>query len=196
MINADDFARAWASKDVSAFSVHVDPGTTPRQARSAIQAALGPHTGLAVQTSAQHADKLRAITRQGLERLSQIATLILLAAVLAMGAAMGAMIWQRRPRLAKLKLEGFARAELWHTILMESFLLLGVGCTTGALFGLLGQQLLDHALSTVINYPVVSSLGIVSAVISLAIVTAAAVVMVAAPGYFASRVPAALALQD
>jgi putative ABC transport system permease protein len=196
MINADDFARAWASKDVSAFSVHVDPGTTPRQARSAIQAALGPHTGLAVQTSAQHADKLRAITRQGLTRLSQIATLILLAAVLAMGAAMGAMIWQRRPRLAKLKLEGFARAELWHTILMESFLLLGVGCTTGALFGLLGQQLLDHALSTVINYPVVSSLGIVSAVISLAIVTAAAVVMVAAPGYFASRVPAALALQD
>jgi hypothetical protein len=43
---------------------------------------------------------------------------------------------------------------------------------------------------------VVTSLGIVGAVISLAIVTAAAVVMVAAPGYFASRVPAALALQD
>jgi hypothetical protein len=59
-----------------------------------------------------------------------------------------------------------------------------------------GQQLLDHALSTVINYPVVSSLGIIDAISSLALVTAAAVVMVAAPGYFASRVPAALALQD
>jgi hypothetical protein len=41
-----------------------------------------------------------------------------------------------------------------------------------------------------------SSLGILDAIISLALVTAAAVVMVAAPGYFASRVPAGLALQD
>ena len=196
IISADDYARAWESTDVSAYSVRVKPGITPRQIRGEIQTALGPQTGLAVQTSEQHEDKLVAITRQGLTRLSQIATLILIAAILAMAAAMGALIWQRRPRLAKLKLEGFARTELWQTIVMESFLLVGVGCTTGALFGLLGQQLLDHALSTVINYPVVSSLGILDAIISLALVTAAAVVMVAAPGYFASRVPAALALQD
>ena len=196
IISADDYARAWESTDVSAYSVRVKPGITPRQIRGEIQTALGPQTGLAVQTSEQHEDKLVAITRQGLTRLSQIATLILIAAILAMAAAMGALIWQRRPRLAKLKLEGFARTELWQTIVMESFLLVGVGCTTGAIFGLLGQQLLDHALSTVINYPVVSSLGIIDAVISLALVTAAAVVMVAAPGYFAAKVPAALALQD
>ena len=181
---------------MSAFSVHVNPGSTRPQIRSEIQAALGPHTGLAVQSAEQHEGKLVEITRQGLTRLSQIATLILIAAILAMAAAMGALIWQRRPRLAKLKLEGFARTELWQTIVMESFLLVGVGCTTGAIFGLLGQQLLDHALSTVINYPVVSSLGILDAIISLALVTAAAVVMVAAPGYFAAKVPAALALQD
>jgi putative ABC transport system permease protein len=196
IISAEDYARAWESNDVSAYSVHVQPGSTPNQVRDEIRTALGPHTGLAVQTSAQHEGKLVEITRQGLTRLSQIATLILIAAILAMAAAMGALIWQRRPRLAKLKLEGFARTELWQTIVLESFLLVGVGCTTGALFGLLGQQLLDHALSTVINYPVVSSLGIIDAIISLALVTAAAVVMVAAPGYFASRVPAALALQD
>jgi putative ABC transport system permease protein len=196
IISAEDYARAWESNDVSAYSVRVQPGSSPRVVRREIQIALGPHTGLAVQTSGQHEDKLVAITRQGLTRLSQIATLILIAAILAMAAAMGALIWQRRPRLAKLKLEGFARTELWQTIVMESFLLVGVGCTTGAIFGLLGQQLLDHALSTVINYPVVNSLGILDAIISLALVTAAAVVMVAAPGYFASRVPAALALQD
>jgi putative ABC transport system permease protein len=196
IISAEDYARAWESTDVSAYSVRVKPGIAPRQIRSEIQTALGPQTGLAVQTSEQHEDKLVAITRQGLTRLSQIATLILIAAILAMAAAMGALIWQRRPRLAKLKLEGFARTELWQTIVMESFLLVGVGCTTGAIFGLLGQQLLDHALSTVINYPVVSSLGIIDAVISLALVTAAAVVMVAVPGYFAAKVPAALALQD
>jgi putative ABC transport system permease protein len=196
ILSAEDYARAWASNEVSAFSVRVNPGSTPRQVRGEIQTALGPHTGLAVQTSEQHEGKLVEITRQGLTRLSQIATLILIAAILAMAAAMGALIWQRRPRLAKLKLEGFARTELWGTIVLESFLLVGVGCATGAIFGLLGQQLLDHALSTVINYPVVSSLGIIDAVISLALVTAAAVVMVAAPGYFAAKVPAALALQD
>ena len=196
VISAEDYARAWESNEVSAFSVRVSPGSTPIQVRDEIRTALGPHTGLAVQTAEHHEAKLVEITRQGLTRLSQIATLILIAAILAMAAAMGALIWQRRPRLAKLKLEGFARTELWQTIVLESFLLVGVGCTTGAIFGLLGQQLLDHALSTVINYPVVSSLGILDAIISLALVTAAAVVMVAAPGYFAAQVPAALALQD
>jgi putative ABC transport system permease protein len=196
ILSAEDYARAWESNEVSAFSVRVNPGVSAHQVRDEIQTALGPQTGLAVQTAEQHEGKLVSITRQGLTRLSQIATLILIAAILAMAAAMGALIWQRRPRLAKLKLEGFARTELWQTIVLESFLLVGVGCATGAIFGLLGQQLLDHALSSVINYPVVSSLGILDAVISLALVTAAAVVMVAAPGYFASRVPAALALQD
>jgi putative ABC transport system permease protein len=196
IINSQDYAQAWGSSDISSFGVRAKTGVSPSQLRGEIQTALGPHTGLAVQTARQHEAKLVEITRQGLTRLSQIATLILIAAIMAMAAAMGAMIWQRRPRLAKLKLEGFARTELWHTILVESALLLGVGCTTGAVFGLLGQQLLDHALSTVINYPVVSSLGIVDALVSLTIVTAAAVVMVAAPGYFASRVPAGLALQD
>jgi putative ABC transport system permease protein len=196
ILNSSDFEKAWGSSDISAFGVRARPGVSPVQLRGEVRKALGPNTGLAAQTAQQHEAKLVEITRQGLTRLSQIATLILIAAIMAMAAAMGAMIWQRRPRLAKLKLEGFARTELWHTILVESALLLGVGCFTGAVFGLLGQQLLDHALSTVINYPVVSSLGIVDALVSLTIVTAAAVVMVAAPGYFASRVPAGLALQD
>jgi putative ABC transport system permease protein len=196
IISAVDFARAWESSEVSAFTVRVSPGNTPAEVGDEIRAALGPNTGLAVQTAAHHEGKLVEITRQGLTRLSQIATLILVAAILAMAAAMGALIWQRRPRLAKLKLEGFAHIELWQTIVLESFLLVGVGCTTGAIFGLLGQQLLDHALSTVINYPVVSSLGFVGAIVSLALVTAAAVIIVAAPGYFAADVPAALALQD
>jgi putative ABC transport system permease protein len=186
LMNANDYANAWGSSDASAYNVLMQPGVSPEQGRREVQAALGSSTGLAAQTAQQHADKLRAITRQGLTRLSQIATLILVAAVMAMAAAMGAMIWQRRPRLAKLKLEGFPPNELWHTILLESVILLGV----------FGQQLLDRALNIVINYPVVSSVGVVVALSSLALVTAAAVLMVAIPGYFAARVPASLALQD
>jgi putative ABC transport system permease protein len=196
LMNADDYARASGSTDASAYNVLMKPGVAPEQGVHEIRAALGPGTALAAQTSMQHANTLRAITRQGLARLSQIATLILVAAVMAMAAAMGAMIWQRRPRLAKLKLEGFPHRELWYTIVLESLMLLGVGCFSGAVFGLFGQQLLDRALNIVINYPVVSSVGVIVALSSLALVTASAVLMVAIPGWFAARVQASLALQD
>jgi putative ABC transport system permease protein len=196
VMGAPDYAKASGSSDASAYNVLMKPGVSPEQGVREIRAALGPETGLAVQTAEGHANTLRAITRQGLTRLSQIATLILVAAVMAMAAAMGAMIWQRRPRLAKLKLEGFPHRELWYTIVLESLMLLGVGCFSGAVFGLFGQQLLDRALNIVINYPVVSSVGVVVALSSLALVTASAVLMVAIPGWFAAKVQASLALQD
>ncbi|MFZ2112662.1 MAG: ABC transporter permease [Solirubrobacteraceae bacterium] len=196
VMSANDYANAWSSSDASAYNVLMAPGVSPEQGVHEIRAALGGGTALAVQTAEQHANTLRSITRQGLERLSQIATLILVAAVMAMAAAMGAMIWQRRPRLAKLKLEGFPHRELWYTIVLESLMLLGVGCFSGAVFGLFGQQLLDRALNIVINYPVVSSVGVIVALSSLALVTASAVLMVAIPGWFAAKVQASLALQD
>ena len=196
VMNADDYARAWGSLDVSAYSVLLNPGVPPAQAVRAIQRALGPHSGLAVQTAAQHTLRQSALSRQALARLTQIATLIPIVAVLAMAAAMGAMIWQRRPRLAKLKLEGLPRADLWHTILLESLLLLGVGCLTGAIFGLYGQQLADRALAQTINFPVVYSVTALTALASLALMTSTALAILAIPGWFASSVPASLALQD
>jgi putative ABC transport system permease protein len=196
VLNANDFADATRPPQASAFNLLLAPGTPPNRARAAVQRALGPNSGLTVQTARQHADKQRKLTRDGLARLSQIATLILVAAILATAAAMGAMVWQRRPRLAKLKLEGFSPRELWGTILLESVLLLLVGCAGGALLGLLGQQLLDRALASVINYPVVRSVALPTALAALAIVTAAALAVLSVPGYFAARVSASLALQD
>ena len=196
IMNADDYARAWQSADASAYNVLLDPGTTPRAAAREIRTALGPNSGLAVQSARAHAGEQDALSRQGLERLNQIATLILVVAVLAMAAAIGNMLWQRRPRLAKLKLEGFPRAQLWRTILLESALLLAVGCLSGAIFGLYGQQLLDRALANVINFPVVYSVAVLSAFVSVAIVAAAALLIIAIPGYLATGVPPAVALQD
>ncbi len=196
VMNASDYAHAWGSEAASAYNVLLDPGVAPAQARREIERALGPRTGLAVETAEQHADRQRTLSRQGLQRLTQIATLILIVAVLAMAAAMANMVWQRRPRLAKLKLEGFPVGELWRTILLESVLLVGVGCMSGAVFGLYGQQLLDRALANVIGFPVVYSFGGLVAVTSFAIVTVASVVIVALPGYLATGVPPAVALQD
>ena len=196
VINATDYARAWASRDASAYSVLLTPGTAPAVAARAIERTLGAGSGLTVQSARQHAGEQRALSREALASLTQIATLIPIVAVLAMAAAIGAMVWQRRPRLAKLKLEGLPRAELWRTILLESLLLLGVGCLTGAAFGLYGQQLADRALAHVINFPVVYSVTVTAALRSVALVSAAALAILAIPGYLASSVPAALALQD
>jgi putative ABC transport system permease protein len=196
IMSAAEYARAWGSGDPSAYNVLLDPGTSPAQASREIARALGPSSGLSAQTAHAHAAEQNSLSRQGLQRLTQIATLILVVAVLAMAAAIGNMLWQRRPRLAKLKLEGFPRSELWRTILLESVLLLAVGCLTGAIFGLYGQQLLDRALANVVNFPVVYSIAALSALSSVAIVTIAAVVIIAIPGYLAAGVPPAVALQD
>jgi putative ABC transport system permease protein len=202
VMNASDYARAWGSGDATAYAITLDPGVTPSQGAREIERALGPggrgphRSGLAVETAAQHATRQSALSREALARLTQIAALIPLAAVLAMAAAMGALVWQRRPRLAKLKLEGLARAELWRTILLESLLLVGVGCLTGAIFGLYGQQLADRALADAINFPVVHSITALTGLESVALVSATALAILALPGYIAACVPAAMALQD
>jgi len=196
VMSAADYARAWGGPAASAYDVLLDPGVSRQAAVGEIARALGPGSGLAVETAARHAGRERSLSRQGLARLGQIAALILVGAVLAMAAAMGAMLWQRRPRLAKLKLEGFSRAQLWRTVLLESVLLLGTGCVLGAAFGLYGQQLLDKALASVIGFPVVASVAVPSAAVSLALVLTAAALVLAAPGWIAVRVPAGLALAD
>lgn len=196
IMNATNYASAWASQDASAYSVRVDAGVSPTRGVREIRRALGRRSGLSVETASQHTAQQRALSREALTRLTQIATLILLVAILAMAAAMGAMVWQRRPRLAKLKLEGLPRVELWHTILLESLLLLGVGCSTGAIFGLYGQQLADRALTNTINFPVVYSITAFTALWSPVLVTAVALAILAIPGYLAASVPAALALRD
>lgn len=196
LVNATDYARAWGNQDISAYGVLLNPGVSPTLTAQEITHALGPDSGLTVQTAEAHAAEQVALGREALEKLTQIATLIPLAAVLAMAAAMGAMVWQRRPRLAKLKLEGLPRVELWGTILLESLLLLGAGCSCGAVFGLYGQQLADRALAHVINFPVVSSVTALPALQSLSLVIATALAIIAIPGYIAASVPPALALQD
>jgi len=190
------FVRAWASADASAYAVWLRPGVPPARAAAELRRALGPGSGLAVSTATEQAAAQISFSRQALARLTQIATLIPIVAVLAMAAALAAMVWQRRPRLAKLKLEGLARAELWRTVLLEALLLLCVGCLCGALLGLYAQRLADRALAQAINFPVVYSLSALAAARAVALVAAAAVAILALPGYLAASVPAALALQD
>ncbi len=196
ILNAEDYARGWGSAQVSAYNVTLGPGVDAETASREIQRALGPTSGLRAETALNRERRQRATSRQGLSRLTQIATLVLIAAVLATAAAMGAMIWQRRPTLADMKVDGFGRGILLRSLVVESALLLGAGCSIGAVFGIYGQLLLSHALAAVTGFPVVASVGALAAIGSLVLVTAIAVLIVALPGYLAVRVRPALSLQD
>ena len=196
ILSSADYARAWASADPSAYYVQLAPGVAPLPARARLARALGPTSGLGVETSHQRELRQRSASRQGLARLTQISGLVLIAAILAMGAAMGSMIWQRRAQLADLKVDGFRRGELWRSLLLESALLLGTGCSIGAVLGIYGQILLSHALATVTGFPVVFSAEVSIALLSFVIVTAVAVVIVAVPGLMAARARPAISLQE
>ncbi len=192
IINSGDYARAWGSPEASAYNIDLQQGVSPSQGALELRRALGPHSGLSVQTARQREAQWRASSRQGLSRLSQIALLVLIAAALAMAGAMAAMIWQRRPRLAYLKRQGYRRSVLWRALIYESALLLGAGCSIGAVFGLYGQLLLSHALASVTGFPVVYSVGALVALWSVALVSVAAAAIVAVPGYLAAGVPASV----
>jgi putative ABC transport system permease protein len=192
IVNAEDYARAWGSRRVSAYQIDIKPGIPLTQGLREMRSLLGPGSALVVQTATEHEHNDIAAQRQGLARLTQIAVLVLVAAALAMAVAMGAMLWQRRPRLAGMKVDGFSQWELWRALLWESILLLGTGCTIGAAFGLYGQLVLSHALVGVAGFPVVYTIAVPVAVASLAIVAAIALGVVALPGYLASQVKPAL----
>jgi putative ABC transport system permease protein len=192
VLNADDYAQAWSSNAASAYQVDLKPGISPLQGQREVQRVLGKNSSLSVQTAQQRAQSDRSTQHQGLVRLTQIALLVLIAAVLAMSAAMGNMIWQRRPQLAGMKVDGYDQGELWRSLVWESMLLLGAGCSIGAAFGLYGQLLLSHALASVTGFPVNFSIGGLVALGSFTLVTAVAVAIVAVPGYLAARVQPAL----
>jgi putative ABC transport system permease protein len=196
IVSAEQYARSWGSDAPSAFNVVLASNAHATHVEGEIRGLLGGASGLSVQSAAAHESEQNGLSRQGLQRLTQIATLILAVAVLAMAAAIASMLWQRRPRLARLKLEGFASGMLWRTVLLESVLLAAIGSAAGGVFGLIGQQLLDQALSHVMNFPVERSVVLLPALLSVAIVTAAALAILAIAGFSAVRVPASAAMGE
>jgi putative ABC transport system permease protein len=196
VLNADDYARAWQTTDASGLRVTLDPGMTPTAGRALIERALGPDSGLTVETAAEREQRQRQTSRDGLARLTQIAALMLGAAALAMAAAMGAMVWQRRQRLAAVKLLGVPTRRLWHAMLLEAAVLLTVGCTIGTLAGIYGAQLLNRTLTTVTGFPVTPSLPIPVALAAYGSLVLIAFTIAAATSYFAAQVPTRTALQD
>jgi putative ABC transport system permease protein len=186
VLNGADYARAWDSADPSAYTVVLESGASPATVREEIRSALGPRSGLAVETATHRERAQQAAGRQGLGRLSQIAVLALVAGILATATVMGATVWQRRRRFARMKVQGYGTRTLWFALICESALLIGSGCLIGAFLGVYGQLLLGHALVTVTGFPVVLSANVMVALASFVLVTVAAAACIAVPGYRAA----------
>ncbi len=197
LMDGSEFRRAWGTAAPTALEVDAAPGADPAAVRGAVEQAVGgAGGGLVVQSARARAAGIDASAREGLARLGQISVLLLVSAVLAMAAAMGAAIWQRRASLAALRIQSFTPRQLWRVLLLECGVVLGAGCLTGALAGVYGQVVIDRYLSVVTGFPVAVALaGWVTAQI-VALVVLAALLVVAVPGWFAARVPPRLGLQD
>jgi putative ABC transport system permease protein len=194
VLNDSDYRGAWASADPSALEVDVAPGADALAVKRAIEGLVGG--GLSVQTGAGRAAQADALAREALSRLTQIAWLLMIAAALAMAAAMGASIWQRRPSLASLRIQSFRPSQLRVILLCESALVLVTGSLAGAAAGVYGNALIDRYLRLATGFPAPFSPTVAHVFETIAAVVGAALIVLLVPGVVASRAPARLALQE
>jgi putative ABC transport system permease protein len=195
-INTGDYSRYWRTSELAALEVNFAPGVTESAGKRLVERALGVRPGLRVQTSREREAQFEANARQAVRSLGQIATLLLIAAGLSVAIALSAAVWQRRARLAALKIQGFDRIQLWRALLLESTILLGVGCAVGAILGVYGHALASRWLRLATGFPAPFALGEVQVLLTFALVMGVALFVVALPGYTAARVPARASFQE
>ncbi|HEX4467685.1 MAG TPA: FtsX-like permease family protein [Solirubrobacteraceae bacterium] len=190
IMSSSDYARFWQTSNPTALEVDLKPGVSPAEGRSEVAQALGSKPGLGVQTFGQRREQYEADSHQGLQALSEISTLLLIAAALAVASALSAAIWQRRARLASLKIQGYETGQLWRALLLESAIVLGVGCAVGAVSGLYGHALASRWLRLTTGFPAPFALGFQRLSLTLAVLAIIALAVVALPGLGAARAPA------
>jgi putative ABC transport system permease protein len=195
ILNTHDYRRAWRSEDAAAIEVDLEPGITAAAGRRSVERALG-RPALDVETRAELESEFISLLHEGLARLGQIATLMLLAAILALAAAMSASVWQRRQRLAAYKIQGFKEQQLRRILLFEAVLVLAIGCALGVVAGVYGHLLGNRWLELTTGFPAPFALQGRQALFTLLSVTACASAIVAIAGYFAARVSARLSFRE
>lgn len=197
ILNADDYRNAWQTADPSAIQLDLAPGISPVSAISEIEAALGSQApALDVQTTAALEAEFQNVLREGLARLSQIATLLLIASALALAAAMSAAVWERRQLLAAYKLEGVERRQIGGMLALEGAIILALGCATGIAAGVYGHLLGNRWLELTTGFPAPFSHQMAHAAELVALVIVLTLLITAIPSFLATRVPPRLRFQE
>jgi putative ABC transport system permease protein len=195
-INSDDYRRYWHTTDPSALEVDIKHGVAVGTVKHAIERALGDRPGLLVRTSSERTAESEASARQGLRTLGEIATLLLIAAALSVASALGAVIWQRRAKLASLRIQGFDYRQLWRALLLESLILLSIGSLDGVLLGIYGHALASRWLELTTGFSAPFSLAGLQILETFLLVAGMAIAVIAVPGLQAAKVPANVGLQE
>jgi putative ABC transport system permease protein len=194
-MSAADYARDWASDAPTALEVDVRPGASPARVASEIRATLGPSTGLEVKTTPQAVADAAGIVRDGLARLRQISTLLLIAAAAAIAVAMIATIRDRRPQLAAYAIEGWSRAALWRALMAETAMILLAGCLAGVAAGTYGHYLGGRWLQQTTSFPAPWSWSPGAVLPVCLLLAGVALLVTAVPGWFAARPGGRLAIE-
>ncbi len=195
-MNTNDYRHYWQTEDPSALEINLRPGVSAAAGKRAVQQILQGRPGLAVQTTDERVAQFERNARAGLKNLGEISTLLLVAAALAVASALSAAIWQRRRRLASLKAQGFDRWQLWRSLLLESTIVLSIGCADGVLLGLFGHALASRWLQQTTGFPAPFSLGAIQVLLTLALVGGIALTVIAMPGFRAAQVSARTSFQE
>jgi putative ABC transport system permease protein len=193
-MSGDDYRRDWGSSTPTALEVDVESGGSSERVADEIRAVLGPATGLEVKTSPEAVADARGIVRDGLARLQQISTLVLIAAAIAIAVAMIATIRDRRPQLAAYAIEGWSRAALWRALMAETAMILLAGCVAGAAAGTYGHYLGGRWLQQTTSFPAPWSWSLGAVLPVCALLAGVALLITAVPGYFAAQPRGRLAI--
>lgn len=195
-MSASDFHRAWMSDQPTAFEVNAKPGMSPGAVLREVRSVLAFYPGLQAHTAAEGTAEAQSTMRQGLTNLGQIANLLLLIGGLAIAATLGAAIWQRRQKLASMKVWGYDGLQLWRSLLLECTILLGIGGLVGAIGGLSGHALASRYLRAATGFPAPFSFDAAAVGFVVVAVAAIALLAIALLGIAAASVQPTARFQD
>jgi len=181
-----EYRRLWRTSDATAIRVTLQHGVSEADGVRRVSNAMSG-TALSVAGLRRVATAIKVAASQGLAQLNQIATLVLLAALLAVISAMGGSVWQRRARLLTLKRLGMRRSELIRTIYFETGAIMLIGCLVGLVFGLSGQPLATLYVRQSTGFPESYSPAIWLGVRTVLVAAAISILIIAALGYAVTR---------
>lgn len=195
-IDSGDYRRYWSTNSPTALEVDLKPGTSVASGLATIRRAIGRRAGLQVRSAGELDASFDHNVEAGLRSLGEISALLLIAAALAIAAALSATIWRRRARFASLKIQGFDRSRIWRAIMLESAIVLGLGCGLGLLLGMLGHALANDWLELTTGFPAPFALDVTQMLFALLLVFTIALAVVVLPGVGAARVSPRVAFEE
>ncbi len=195
-LNVADYRRYWRTNAPTALAVSLNPGVGPIAGREAVKALLAGQPGLRVQTSTERVAEVEQSVHQGLKTLGDISTLLLIVAALALASALSTAIYQRRARLAALQAQGFDHWQLWRGLLLESAVVIGIGCLDGVVLGLYAHALGDRYLRVSSGFPAPFGFAGLQVALTLLLLVGIALAVVALPGYSAAKVSPRAGFQE